>query len=103
MHKIGQSGAFLGRLLEPLLKSGLLLIKNVLKQIDKSILIPLRLKTAASVRDAAIQKKIFGSGMTMLIISNEGIDDIMKIAHSLQESALLIKGASLFGNMLTGK
>ena len=31
LHKIGQSGGFLGRLLEPLLKTGLPLIRNLLK------------------------------------------------------------------------
>ena len=31
LHKIGQSGGFLGRILGPLLKTGMPLIKNVLK------------------------------------------------------------------------
>ena len=43
MHKIGQSGGFLGRLLGPLLKSRLPLIGNVLKPLAKSVLIPLGL------------------------------------------------------------
>ena len=47
MHKIGQSGGFLGRLLEPLLKTGLPLIGNVLKPLAKSVLIPLGLTAAA--------------------------------------------------------
>ena len=38
---------------------------------------PLRL-TAASATDAAIRKKMFGSGNTTLIISNEEMSDIMK-------------------------
>ena len=54
MHKIGQSGGLLGRLLGPLLKTGLSLMKNVLKLVAKSVLIPLGL-TAASATDAAIQ------------------------------------------------
>ena len=58
MHKIGQSGGFLGRLLGPLLKTGLPLMKNVLKPLAKSILIPLGL-TAAAATDAAIHKKMF--------------------------------------------
>ena len=60
----------------------------------KSILIPLGLTAAASVTNAAIHKKIFGSGMTTLIISNEELNDIMKIVKSLEESGWLIKGAS---------
>ena len=52
-------------------------MKNVLKPLDKSVLIPLGLAAAAAI-DAAIQKKIFGSGMTTLLISNEEIVGIMK-------------------------
>ena len=37
LHKIGQLGGFLGRSLGPLLKTGLPLIGNVLKTLDKSI------------------------------------------------------------------
>ena len=44
--------------------------------------------------DAAIQKKIPGSGTTALIISNEEKEDIMKIVKSLEESGLLIQGIS---------
>ena len=44
--------------------------------------------------DAAIQKKLFGSGMTTLVISNEEMNDIMKIVKPLEESGLLIKGVS---------
>ena len=57
LHKIGQSGRFLGGLVTPLLKTGLPLMKNVLKPLAKSILIPLRLTAAASGTDAAIHKK----------------------------------------------
>ena len=56
MHKIGQSGGFLGRLLGPLLKTGLPLIGNVLKPLAKSVLIPLGLTPAASAADVAIHK-----------------------------------------------
>ena len=52
-----QSGEFLGRLLGPLLKTGLPLIKNVIKPFAKSVLIPLGLTGAASVEDAGIIKK----------------------------------------------
>ena len=48
MHKIGQWGGLLGRLLEPLRTSRLPLIGNVLKPLAKSFLIPLRLTAPAS-------------------------------------------------------
>ena len=70
LHKIGQPGRFLGRLLGLLLKTGLSLIKNVLKPLAKSISIPLGLTTAESAKDAAIHKKMLASGVTTLIISN---------------------------------
>ena len=57
-----QSGGFLGRLLGPLLKTGLPLIKNVIKPLAKCVLIPLWLTAAASAADAGIHKKISGSG-----------------------------------------
>ena len=57
ISKIIQSGGFLGKLLGPLLKTGLPLIKNVIKPLAKSILIPLGLTAAASAADAGIQKK----------------------------------------------
>ena len=52
-----ESGRFLGRLLSPLLKTGLPLIKNVIKPLVKSVLIPLGLTAAASAADAGIHKK----------------------------------------------
>ena len=55
LHKIRQSGGLLGRLLGPLLKTGLALIGNVLKPLAKSVLIPLGITAAASGTDAPIQ------------------------------------------------
>ena len=52
-----QSEGFLGRLLGPVLKTGLPLIKNVIKPLAISVLIPLGLTTAASAADAKIHKK----------------------------------------------
>ena len=52
-----QSGGFLGRLLGPLLKTGLPSIKNVIKPLAKSVLIPLGITAAASAADAGIHKK----------------------------------------------
>ena len=56
LHKIGQSGGFLGRFLGPLPKTGLPLMKTVLKPLAKSVSIPLELTAAASATDAAIHK-----------------------------------------------
>ena len=57
MSKSAQPGEFLGRVLGPLRKSGFSLMKTLLKQIARSIFIPLGLTAAASAKDAAIQKK----------------------------------------------
>ena len=97
----------------------------------KSVLILLELTAAASAANAGIHKKILGSGnnaTTTIIISNDEMEDIMKIVKSLEDSGLLLKGVSetiqneakeqkggflsmllgtlgvsLLGNMLTGK
>ena len=87
-----QSGAFLGRLLGPLLKTGLPLIKNVIKPLAESVWIPLALTAAASAADAGIHKKVLGSGnTTTLIISNDEINVIIRIVKSLEDSGLLLK------------
>ena len=70
------------------------LFKSALTQLGKSVLIPLELSAGMSVVDAAIQKKIYVSGTAALIISNEEMEDIMKIVKWLEESGLLIKGIS---------
>ena len=57
LSKMIQSGRFLGTLLGPLIKTGLPLIKNVIKPLAKSFLIPLGLTAAASAADAGIHKK----------------------------------------------
>ena len=62
LSKMVQSGGFLGRWFGPLLKTGLPLIKNVIKLLAKTVLIPLGLTTAASAADAGLHKKILGSG-----------------------------------------
>ena len=62
LHKIGQSGGFSGNTLGPLLKTGLPSRENVLNPLAKSVLIPLGLTEPASATDAAIHKKMFGSG-----------------------------------------
>ena len=129
LSKMIQSGGFLGRLFGPLLKTGLPLIKNVIKLLAKSVLIPSGLTAAPSAADAGIHKKILGSGnMTTLIVSNDEIADIIKMVKSLEDSVLLLKGvtetiqneakeqkggflrmllgklgAGLLGNLLTGR
>ena len=57
LSKMIQSGGFLGKLLGPLLKTGLPLIKNVITPLAKSALIPLGLTAAASAADAGTYKK----------------------------------------------
>ena len=69
-------------------------MKNLLKPLTKSVSIPLKSAQAASTTDSAIQKNIFGSGMTTMIISNEEINDIMKIIKSLKQAGLLKKRVS---------
>ena len=62
LPKVMQSGGFLGRPLGPSLKTGLPLIKNVIKPLAKSVLIRLGLTAAASAADAGIHKKVFEYG-----------------------------------------
>ena len=94
LSKMIQSGGFLSRLLGPLLKTGLPLMKNVIKPLAKSVLIPLGLTATASAADAGIHKKILGSRTTTLTISNDEMEDIMKLVKSLKDSGLLLKGVS---------
>ena len=70
------------------------MIKIVTSSSTKSVLIPLGL-AAASAADAGIHKKILGSGNnTTLIISNNEIEDLIKIVKSLEDSGLLLKGVT---------
>ena len=94
ISKIIESREFLGILLGLLLKTGLQLRKNVIKPLSKSILIPLGLTAATSAAEARIHQKILGSGTTTLIISNEEMNDIMKIVQALEDSNILLKGVT---------
>ena len=87
-----QSGGFLGRLLGPLLNTGLPLMKNVIKPLAKSVLIPLGLTAAASAADAGIHEKILGSVNITPIIPNDEMEDIIKKFKSLEDSGLSLKG-----------
>ena len=59
LSKMIQLGGFLGRLLGPLLKTGLSLMKSVIQSLAKSVLIPLGLIATASAADAGKHKKVF--------------------------------------------
>ena len=95
---------------------------------EKYVLARVEITATDSAIDAGVQKKIHSSGTTTLIISNEEINDIMKIVQALEDSNILLKGvtktiknetkeqkggflsmllgtlgASLLGNLLAGK
>ena len=86
ISKIIQSGGFFGKFLGPLLKTGLQLLKSVIKPLGL-----LGLRAASSAIDVGVQKKIYGSGTTTLVISNEEINDIMKIVQTLENAGILLK------------
>ena len=82
-------------------------MKNIIKPLAKSVLIPLGLTVAASAADAEIHKKVLGSGKhcldlalpkqyktTTLIISNDEMEHITKIFKSLEDFVLLLRGIS---------
>ena len=92
LSKMIQSGGFfgnlLGKLAGPLMKVAMPLAKNVLA--------PLELSAAMSAIDGSIKFHQFqlGSGTTTLIISNDEMDDILKIVKSLENFGVLLKGVS---------
>ena len=90
LSKMIQSGGFLGNLLRkstgPLMKVAVPLAKNVLATIG--------IFAAMSAIDGSIEKKMLGSGATTLIISNDEMDDILKIVKSLEDSGVLLKDVS---------
>ena len=82
-----QQGGFL-RFLAPLLKSGLPLLKSAIKPLGM-----LGLTAAASATDVAINKKILGPGNHItLIISDDDMQDLLKIVKSLEDSGILLDG-----------
>ena len=66
-------------------------MKNLIKPLAKSILIPLGLTAVASAPDARIHKKILGSKTALQIISNDEMEDIIKIVNSSEDYGLLLK------------
>ena len=87
ISKIIQSGRFLGSLLSKI--AGTLM--KVAVPFVKNLLAAFGITAAASAIDGAIQKKLHGSGATTLIISNEEMNDIMKIVQVLEDSNILLK------------
>ena len=119
INKIIKEGGNLGKLLMSSLPK---LIKPAIS-LGKNILAPLGLSAAMSTTDAAIQEKMYGWGNKTLIISDNDMNDLIRIVSALEEHDILLKGtsktiknktkkrkgefgtlgASLLGNLLTGK
>ena len=89
ISKIIQTGGFLDKILGSLLKIGLPLSKSVIKALGL-----LGLTAASSAIDVGLQKKIYGSGTTTLVISNEEMNGIRKIVQALEDSNILLKGVT---------
>ena len=66
---------------------------KVALRLAKNVLAPLGLTSAMSAIDGSIQKKIYGSGIK-LIIEEKGMKDIVKIIEALENSGILLKGVS---------
>ena len=83
LSKMIQLGGFLRRLLGQLLKTGLPLIKSIIKSLAKTVL-------------AGIHKNILGSGnnTTTLIIPNDEMKDTIETGKSLEDSGLFLKGVN---------
>ena len=96
------SGGFLDSFLGPLLKNGLPLMKNIIKSLAKSVLIPLGITPATSEADAGIHKTILGSRHPLdaaphniiHITLNDEMEDIIKIVKPFEDSGLLLKGVN---------
>ena len=70
-------------------------MKSVIQPLAKNVSIPWGLTAAASAAEARIHKKILGSGHnTTLILSNDEMEDIIKIVKALEDSGLLLEGVS---------
>ena len=90
LSKMIQSGGFLGNLLGKLAGP----LTKVAKPLAKNVLAPLGISAAMSSIDGSIKKKMLGSGTTTLIVSNDEMNDILKIVKFLEDSGLLLKGVS---------
>ena len=76
------------------MRTDLPLIRGVLTLLPKGVLVPLGLTAVASATDTAIQKNIYQSDMTAMLISKNEMDHVKKIVKSLQESDSLLKDLS---------
>ena len=85
-----QSGGFSWSLLRKL--DGPL--NKVVASLAKIISASVGITVAALAIDAGIQKKIHGSGTTTLLISNEEMNNIMKIVQVLEDSCISLKGVT---------
>ena len=90
LSKMMQSGGFLGNLLSKL--AGPLM--KVVMPLAKNVLVPLGLTAAMSAINGSIKKKMLGSGTTTIIISNDEMNDIIKVVKSLEDSGVILKGVS---------
>ena len=90
ISKVVQSRGFLGSLFRKLAGPSM----KVAIPLAKNVLAPLGIIAAASAIDAGIQKKIHGSGITTLTISNDEMNDMMKIVQALEDSNILLKGVT---------
>ena len=88
---ISEEGGFLN-FLKPLMAAVLPLSKFAL--LAKSFLVPIELAAAGSAKVSVIQKDIFGTRTTALIISNEEMQYIMKTVQSLKDSGIMMKGVT---------
>ena len=100
---------------------------KVAMPLAKNVLAPLGLTAAVSAMNGGMQKKMRGDGLK-LVIEQEDMNDIIKIIEALENSGILLKGvtktienetkehrggflsmllgtlgASLLGNLLTGR
>ena len=66
-------------------------MRNALKLLAKNVLITIELTAAASLADAAIQRKSFGPSATTLVFSSKDLNNIIKIVNFLEDDGLLIK------------
>ena len=89
-----QSGGFLGRIPGSLLKTGLPLMKNVIKPLAKSVLIPLGLAAAVSGSGRPLFSLLHNNNNAILIISNDEMKDTVEIVESLEDSGLLPERAN---------
>ena len=90
INKLIEEGGALGSILARFLPK---LIKTAIS-LGKTILAPLGLSAAMSATDAAIQKKMYGSGTSTVIYSNKDLDDMTKTVKALEDSDVLMKGVT---------